>query len=122
MNKQKEKYSMRERRELRTRKRIRGTQERPRLSVYRSLAHIYAQIIDDDEGRTLCALSSLDPALRKEIGYGGNVKAAQAVGVRLAQLALEKGIKKVVFDRGHAPFHGRVKALAEAARKVGLEF
>ena len=122
MNKQKEKYSMRERRELRTRKRIRGTQERPRLSVYRSLAHIYAQIIDDDEGKTLCALSSLDPALHKEVGYGGNVKAAQAVGVRLAQLALEKGIKKVVFDRGHAPFHGRVKALAEAARKGGLEF
>ena len=122
MNKQKEKYSMRERRELRTRKRIRGTQERPRLSVYRSLAHIYAQIINDDEGKTLCALSSLDPTLRKEVGYGGNVKAAQAVGVRLAQLALEKGIKKVVFDRGHAPFHGRVKALAEAARKGGLEF
>ena len=122
MNKQKEKYGKRARREMRTRKRIRGTQERPRLSVYRSLAHIYAQIINDDDGRTLCALSSLDPTLRKELGYGGNVKAAQAVGVRLAQIALEKGIKKVVFDRGHAPFHGRVKALAEAARKGGLEF
>ena len=122
MNKQKEKNGQRERRGLRTRKHVRGTQERPRLTVCRSLAHIYAQIIDDDQGRTLCAMSSLDPTVRKELGYGGNVKAAQAVGVRLAKLALEKGIKKVVFDRGHAPFHGRVKALAEAARKGGLEF
>ena len=122
MNKQKEKYGKRERREKRTRKHVRGTQERPRLSVYRSLAHIYAQIINDDEGRTLCASSSLDPDLRKETGYGGNVKAAQAVGLRLAQLALQKGIRKVVFDRGHAPFHGRIKALAEAARKGGLDF
>jgi large subunit ribosomal protein L18 len=122
MNKQEEKYAKRTRRKLRTRKHIRGDQERPRLSIYRSLAHIYAQVIDDDQGRTLCAVSSLDPTLRKDVGYGGNVKAAQAVGMRLAQLALEKGIKKVVFDRGHAPFHGRVKALAEAARKGGLQF
>jgi large subunit ribosomal protein L18 len=122
MNKQKEKYAKRERRDTRTRKRIRGTQERPRLSVYRSLANIYAQIINDDEGRTLCATSSLDPTLRTAVVYGGNVKAAQAVGVLLAKIALDKGIKKVVFDRGHAPFHGRIKALAEAARKGGLEF
>lgn len=122
MNKQKEKYAQRERRDTRARKHIRGTQERPRLSVYRSLANIYAQIINDDEGRTLCAASSLDPKLRTAVVYGGNVKAAQAVGVLLAKLALDKGIKKVVFDRGHAPFHGRVKALAEAARKGGLEF
>ncbi len=122
MNKQKEKNAKSARRKLRTRKRIYGTQERPRLSVKRSLANISAQLINDDEGRTLCASSTLDASLRKELGYGGNVKAAQAVGMRLAQLALEKGIKKVVFDRGSVPFHGRVKALAEAARKGGLEF
>ena len=122
MNKQKEKNVKRERRGLRTRKHVRGTQERPRLSVCRSLAHIYAQIIDDDKGQTLCAMSTLDPVVRKDAGYGGNVKAAKVVGDRLAKLAIEKGIKKVVFDRGHAPFHGRVKALAEAARKGGLEF
>ena len=122
MNKQKEKDAKRARRKLRTRKHVRGTQERPRLSVCRSLANIYAQVINDDEGRTLCATSTLDPTLRKEVGYGGNIKAAQAVGLRLAQLAVEKGVKKVVFDRGHAPYHGRVKALADAARKGGLEF
>ena len=99
-----------------------GTAVRPRLSVYRSLANIYAQIIDDDEGRTLCATSSLDPALRKELKYGGNIKAAERVGARLAELARQQGIEKVVFDRGHAKYHGRIKALAEAARKGGLKF
>ena len=122
MKRQKEKYLQRDRRHRRVRKRLRGTQERPRLVVYRSLTNIYAQIINDDEGRTLCATSSLDPTLRKELGYGGNIKAAQAVGARLAQIAGEKGVKKVAFDRGHARFHGRVKALADAARKGGLEF
>ena len=122
MNRQREKYSKRRRRHLRLRKRVRGSQQKPRLAVYRSLAHIYAQLVDDDQGRTLCATSSLDPELRKTISYGGNVKAAQAVGTRLAELAREKGFTKVVFDRGHAAYHGRVKALAEAARKAGLEF
>ena len=122
MKRQKEKYIQRDRRHRRVRKRLRGTPERPRLVVYRSLTNIYAQIINDDEGRTLCATSSLDPTARKESAYGGNVKAARAVGARLARIASEKGIKKVAFDRGHAKFHGRVKALADAARKGGLEF
>ena len=122
MKRQKEKYIQRNRRHIRVRKRLRGTQERPRLVVYRSLTNVYAQIINDDEGRTLCATSSLDPAVRKELAYGGNVKAARAIGARLAQVAIEKGIKKVAFDRGHAKFHGRVKALADAARTGGLEF
>ncbi len=122
MNQQKEKYRKRRRRHLRVRNSVRGTQERPRLVVCRSLTHIYAQVINDDEGRTLCAVSSLSPKLREELNYGGNVKAAEVVGGHLAQIAIQKGIKQVVFDRGHARFHGRVKALAEAARKGGLVF
>jgi len=122
MDKQQVKYRKRRRRHLRLRKRIRGSQEKPRLTVYRSLGNIYAQLVDDDAGRTICATSSLDPELRKTVPYGGNVKAAETVGTRLADLAREKGISKVVFDRGHATYHGRVKALADAARKGGLKF
>ena len=122
MNRQKEKYRKRRRRHLRVRRTVRGTGVRPRLCVSRSLSHIYAQVINDDEGRTLCATSSRDPKLREQLSGGGNVKAAETVGTRLAQVAVEKGIKQVVFDRGHARFHGRVKALAEAARKGGLKF
>jgi len=108
----------------RIRKRIRGTAERPRLAVFRSLRHIYAQIIDDERGITLAAASTLDRALRQNgrPRYGGNVAAAREVGKLIAARALEKGITRVVFDRGGYRYHGRVKALAEAAREAGLEF
>jgi len=99
-----------------------GTAERPRLCVYRSLKHTYAQIIDDLEGKTLVAASTLDPAIRDEIEKTGNKEAAKKVGILLAQKALEKGIKKVVFDRNGYKYHGRVAALAEGAREKGLEF
>lgn len=108
----------------RIRKRVRGTAERPRLAVFRSLRHIYAQIIDDERGITLAAASTLDRALRADgrLRYGGNVAAAREVGKLIAARALEKGITRVVFDRGGYRYHGRVKALAEAAREAGLEF
>jgi len=122
MNPQKEKIRRRIRRHHSLRRRVGGRKERPRLSVYRSLRNIYCQIIDDTEGRTLLGLSTLSPDLKKEVSYGGNVKAAALLGERLAKIALEKGIKKVVFDRGGYRYHGRVKAVAEAARKAGLEF
>jgi len=98
-----------------------GTQERPRLCVYRSLKHIYAQIIDDIEGKTLVAASTLDPALKGTV-KSSNKEAAKKVGELIAQKALDKGIKKVVFDRGGYKYHGRVAALAEGAREKGLEF
>ncbi len=104
----------------RIRRKIRGTPERPRLSVFRSLKHIYAQIIDDTRGHTLVAASSRDRVLG--LKYGGNVAAAKLVGRLIAERALAKGIRKVVFDRGGYKYHGRVKALAEAAREAGLEF
>jgi large subunit ribosomal protein L18 len=103
----------------RIRQRIRGTPERPRLAVFRSLAHIYAQIIDDLAGRTLVSASSKE---KNSTINGGNVAGAKEVGRLLAQRALEKGIRKVVFDRGGYLYHGRVKALADAAREGGLEF
>jgi len=95
---------------------------RPRLSVFRSSKHIYAQIIDDVKGETLAAASSLEKEVRGDAKTGANVDAARAVGVRVAQRAKEKGVKQVVFDRGGYLYHGRVKALAEAAREGGLEF
>ncbi|MBE3580338.1 MAG: 50S ribosomal protein L18 [Thermoanaerobacteraceae bacterium] len=113
---------IRARKHLRVRKKIFGTSERPRLSVYRSLRHIYAQIIDDVEGRTLVAASTLDPSLRTSLSYKGNKEAAYKVGELLAKKALERGIKKVVFDRGGNIYHGRIAALAEGARAGGLEF
>ena len=103
----------------RERKNISGTAERPRLNVYRSLNHIYAQIIDDTKGVTLVAASSMDKDFN---GYGGNCEAAKAVGEAVAKKALEKGIKAVVFDRGGYLYHGRVAALAEGAREGGLDF
>lgn len=111
-----------ERRHLRVRKNVQGTQERPRLSVYRSLHHIYAQIIDDTAGVTLVATSSLDPELRKTVKNGDNIEAAKQVGALVAKKALEKGLNTVIFDRGGNIYHGRVKALAEAAREAGLQF
>ena len=120
----KEKVLARERRHIRVRNKIMGTPERPRLSVYRSLDHIYAQIIDDLSGKTLVAASSLTKAAKGNKGKqpGGNIDAAKAVGAKLAAIAKEKNISKVVFDRGGYLYHGRVKALAEAAREGGLVF
>ncbi len=102
----------------RIRKRVRGTVERPRLSVFRSLQHIYAQVIDDTRGHTLAAASSLEEG----VAGGGNLAGARVVGRLVAERALAKGIRRVVFDRGGYLYHGRVKALAEAAREAGLEF
>jgi len=111
------------RRKKRVRKKVFGTPDRPRLSVYRSLKHIYAQIIDDTKGHTLVSCSTLSPELREEIkGKTKNKEAAKKVGFLLAKKALENGIKKVVFDKGYFKYHGRVKALAEGAREGGLEF
>ncbi|AZR74733.1 50S ribosomal protein L18 [Anoxybacter fermentans] len=118
----KDKRAARKRRHLRVRKKISGTPERPRLSVYRSLKHMYAQVIDDVNGVTLVAASTLDPQLRNQLKYGGNKEAARAVGELIAERCLEKGIEKVVFDRGGNLYHGRVKALAEGARSKGLKF
>ena len=106
-------------RHARVRGKISGTAERPRLSVFRSENHIYAQIIDDVNGVTLASASSLDKAIE---GYGGNVTAASAVGKLIAERALAKGIENVVFDRGGYLYHGRVQALAEGAREGGLKF
>ncbi len=112
----------REHRHLRIRKRVNGTPERPRLSVFRSLHHIYAQVIDDTVGRTLAAASSLDPELKQKGLSGGNIEGAKAVGSLIAKRAQEKGITEVVFDRGGNIYHGRIQALAEAAREGGLKF
>lgn len=110
------------RRHKRIRKKVFGLSERPRLSVYRSLNHIYAQIIDDYKGNTLVSASSLDRDLTSHKGHRGNVAMAKKVGELVAKRAADKGIKKVVFDRSGYLYHGRIKALAEAAREAGLEF
>ncbi|NLW87662.1 MAG: 50S ribosomal protein L18 [Planctomycetes bacterium] len=120
MNVTVKKKLQRQRRKLRVRKHVFGTEQRPRLSVFRSRKFIYAQLIDDAAGRTLVAASSQDGSLN--MSGGGNCKAAQAVGTALAGKAIEAGIKRAVFDRNGYPFHGRVKELADAARKGGLEF
>ena len=106
-------------RHIRVRKNISGTAERPRLNVFKSLNHIYAQVIDDTKGVTLVSASSMDKDFNQ---YGGNCEAAKEVGKLVAAKALEKGIKAVVFDRGGYVYHGRVAALAEGAREGGLEF
>ena len=111
--------------QLRQRKRIAGTSERPRLTVFRSVSHIYAQVIDDLSGRTLVAASSVDPSLKAGFAKGvagGNIKGAEAVGTAIAERSIEKGIKRVVFDRSGFLYHGRIRAVADAARKAGLEF
>ena len=110
------------RKHIRLRKKIKGTPERPRLNVFRSLNHIYAQIIDDTTGNTLVAVSTLDGSLKGKLKSGGNKEAAKEVGRLIAQKAAEKGIKSVVFDRGGYIYHGRVKELADSAREAGLEF
>ncbi len=103
----------------RIRRKVAGSQERPRLCIFRSLNHIYAQIVDDKQGHTLVAASSTEKDLGKG---GGNIAAAKKIGQEIAKRAIDKGIKKVVFDRGGYIYHGRVKSLAEAAREAGLEF
>ena len=122
MDRAKERHLARQRRHRRVRKRVYGTSERPRLCVFRSLRHMRAQVIDDVKGTTLAAASTLDAEVRTELD--GKDKAGQAavVGELLAERALEAGIKQVIFDRGGFQYHGRVKALAEAAREGGLEF
>ncbi|HUW57061.1 MAG TPA: 50S ribosomal protein L18 [Planctomycetota bacterium] len=122
MNRERQKQAQRRRRRRHVRHRVRGTTERPRLSVYRSHKNIYAQIINDDEGRTLAATSTLDKDVQKKIKNGGGIPAAEVVGTKLAEVARAAGVKKVTFDRGYCRFHGRIKAMAEAARKGGLEF
>ena len=110
-------------RQTRTRRKIRNARTgRPRLSVSRTLNHIYAQLIDDEKGQTLVTASSLSPELDGKLKSGGNVSAAEAVGKLVAEKALAKGLKQVVFDRGGNVYHGRIKALAESARKAGLDF
>lgn len=119
MDKNRLKQVRRGRRVIGIRKRVEGTPSRPRLSVYRSLKHIHAQVIDDLAGRTLCAASSQEDGMPDK---SGNAASAAAVGLRLAERAKAAGVTAVVFDRGGFRFHGRVKALADAARKGGLDF
>ncbi len=121
MNRAKVKDAARKRRQRRIRGKVKGTADRPRLSVDRSLKHIYAQIVDDDAGRTLAAASSLSKEIRDQIKSGANTEGARIVGGLIAKKAIERDIRKVVFDRGGRIYHGRVKALAEGARKAGLE-
>jgi large subunit ribosomal protein L18 len=122
MVKQNQTERAREKRHLRVRARVHGTPERPRLSVFRSLRHIYAQLIDDSIGHTLAAASTLDAEVRQQIGKMKKTEQAKLVGRLLAKRALEKGVKQIVFDRGGYKYHGRVKALAEGARAEGLQF
>jgi large subunit ribosomal protein L18 len=110
------------RRHLRSRRTLEGTPERPRLSVYRSLKHMYAQLIDDVSGKTLMTVSTLTEGVKGDLKSTGNIKAALKVGQLLAAKAKEAGIKAVCFDRGGRKYHGRVKAVADAARKGGLKF
>ena len=107
---------------VRTRKRLIGTAERPRLCVHRTSKHIRVQVVDDQKNQTIASASSLDAAVKKDIKGGGNIVAAKVVGKVIAELAKAKGVEKVVYDRGGYQYHGRVKALAEAAREAGLKF
>lgn len=120
MAKESKTHELRDRRHARVRQKVTGSAQRPRLSVFRSNKHIVAQIIDDGAGRTLVAASTVEASLRS--GATGNISAATEVGRLVAQRALEKGVTSVVFDRGASRYHGRVAALAEAAREAGLEF
>ena len=119
------KKDRRQRVALRQRKRITGTAERPRLRVFRSVSHIYAQLIDDMSGKTLASASSTEPTFKAQLSGAakpGNKAGAQALGKAIAQRVIDKGIKRVVFDRGGFLYHGRIRAVAEAAREAGLEF
>ena len=122
MFKKESRTKIREKKHLKIRNRFSGTPERPRLSVFRSNSHMYAQIIDDTVGNTLVAASTLDKDVKGQVKFTDNVEAATLLGKVIAQKALDKGIKTVVFDRGGFIYHGKVQALAEAAREAGLEF
>ena len=122
MIKKRSRNEMRIIRHRRLRKTLKGSLECPRMAVFSSLSNIYVQLIDDNEGHTLVAASTLDKELKTGIKSGSNVEAAKAVGSLVARMALDKGINSVVFDRGGHTYHGRVKALAEAAREAGLKF
>jgi large subunit ribosomal protein L18 len=121
----KTKEDRRDRIKLRIRKRVRGTGERPRLTVFRSVAHIYVQVVNDADGTTIASASTLEPTVKGTLGApakGGNVAGAKAIGKTIAERLLEKGVKHVVFDRNGFLYHGRIKAVADAAREAGLEF
>ena len=122
MIKQINKKETAQKRHRRIRTKLSGTIETPRLAVYRSTKHIYAQIIDDVKGVTIVSASSIDKDMRKDLAHGGNIESAKAVGEAIAKKALKAGIKDVVFDRGGFLYHGRVAALADAAREAGLNF
>lgn len=122
MIKMQDRNKIRLRKHARVRRKVFGTPERPRLCVFRSTKHIYAQIIDDVSGNTLVAASTLDGALKGKLDYTGNKIAAREVGKLIGKKAIEKGIKQVVFDRGGYLYHGRVQELADGAREAGLEF
>jgi len=121
----KTKEDRRERIKFRIRKRVLGTTERPRLTVFRSVTHIYVQVVNDADGTTIAAASSVEPAVKGSLdkaAKGGNVAGAKAIGKTIAERLLEKGVKRVVFDRNGFLYHGRIKAVADAAREAGLEF
>lgn len=122
MDRIKRKYIARKMRKQRVRKKIVGTSKRPRLAVFKSLKHIYTQIIDDEKGITLVAASTLSPELKNNLSTAGNIDAARKVGQLIANKAIERKIDSVVFDRGGNPYHGRVQGLADAAREGGLKF
>ena len=122
MIKKTSKDEIRQRIHTRIRRKVAGTTARPRLAVFRSVSHIYAQLIDDSKGSTLVSASSLEKSNRVSFKTGGNLDAAKSIGRAVAERAKEKGIRSVVFDRGGYLYHGRIKALAEAAREAGLEF
>ena len=113
---------LRKKRHRRVRKRVIGSPTRPRLNVYRSLSHIYAQVIDDFAGKTIVSASSIDSEIKGKIKTGGNIEAAKMVGELVGKRAIEKGIEAVVFDRGGYKYHGRVAAVADGARAAGLKF
>jgi large subunit ribosomal protein L18 len=112
----------RNRRRFRVRNRLKSNSTRPRLSVFRSLQHVYAQVIDDETGKTLASASTADKSLRDDISYGGNKEAAQKIGKAIAERSLAVGVSEVAFDRREYRYHGRVAALADAAREAGLKF
>jgi large subunit ribosomal protein L18 len=121
----KTKEDRRDRIKFRIRKRVIGTGERPRLTVFRSVSHIYVQVVDDAQGKTIASASTLEPAVKGALetpARGGNVGGAKAIGKAIAERLLEKGVKRVVFDRNGFLYHGRIKAVADAAREAGLEF
>ena len=118
----KDRRENRRERHKRVRKKVKGTGERPRMAIFKSSTHIYVQLIDDKKAHTITSASTLDPAFKQKMTSTGNIPAAKLVGQILAERALDKGIEKVVFDRGGFIYHGRIKALAESAREAGLKF